>query len=132
MIIVSLGSANTKSGIYRFHFAALLIALLLALGSYTPVFKILAVIPGYIFRIPARFLLAFALSGSVLSAYGYDALMQFNAKVDLKKCKIIMVASFVISCLVFSLVFSINKEFLNIPVESFRENLMNMRNFSCL
>jgi hypothetical protein len=50
-------------------------SLLLALGGYTPLYHLLAHVPGFkFFRAPARWLFAVTFSLSVLAGYGFDAL----------------------------------------------------------
>ncbi len=51
-------------------------ALLLALGRYTPLYHLLARVPGFnFFRVPARWLFIASFSFSVLAGYGLDALL---------------------------------------------------------
>jgi hypothetical protein len=53
------------------------VSLLLAFGHYTPLYRLLVHVPGFnFFRVPARWLLTFTFSLSVLAGYGYDLLVQ--------------------------------------------------------
>ncbi len=50
-------------------------ALLLALGGYTPLYRLLVYVPGFdFFRVPARWLFIVSFSLSILAGYGFDAL----------------------------------------------------------
>lgn len=50
-------------------------ALLLALGGYTPLYRLLVHVPGFdFFRVPARWLLIVSFSLAILAGYGFDAL----------------------------------------------------------
>jgi len=61
-------------------FLGLIISLVLAMGKYTPIYALLFnFLPGFSqIRFPAKFLFLTAFLLSVLSAYGYDALREYN------------------------------------------------------
>lgn len=59
-----------------------LVGVAFALGRYNPIYyELLAGLPGFnLFRVPARWLALFALSGAVLAGLGYDALPKVNLR----------------------------------------------------
>jgi Bacterial membrane protein YfhO len=53
------------------------VALLLTLGGYTPLYRLLIHVPGFdFFRVPARWLFIVSFALSVLAGYGFDALAE--------------------------------------------------------
>src|SRR4030042_4051742 len=105
--------------ITRFFLVFMFIALFLALGKYSIFFRLVSIIPGYPFRIPARFLLLFVLSGSVLAARGFHVFAVLIDKEERKilKKKTILTAGFLI--LFFILIYFLNYKFMTAPKTEF-------------
>ena len=61
-------------------------ALLLALGGYTPLYRLLVHVPGFnFFRVPARWLFIAGFSLSILAGYGLDALLRDRDRVPSRR-----------------------------------------------
>jgi len=101
LIMFSIASARRKQTIL-IGFLALL-ALLLAFGSYTPLFKTMfSIIPGMrFFRLHSRVLLVFMFSSATLAGMGAGALMEMSEHGSLSKRKIIpLVWSFLLLAII--------------------------------
>jgi hypothetical protein len=73
LALIGAGSADRR----RWPWIALaLVGIVLALGLYTPIYWLLAQLPGFnLFRVPARWLALFALSAAMLAGIGVQALI---------------------------------------------------------
>ncbi|MCF6147607.1 MAG: YfhO family protein [Candidatus Kuenenia sp.] len=82
LMLCGIASFNFKSGYTRIFLIIALITTILALGKFTPLFKILyAVVPGFnMFRGNSKFIFIVAFSLSVLAGFGLEYLQNVFAK----------------------------------------------------
>jgi hypothetical protein len=76
MLVPWAWAKRKRDGNLAFFAILAAVSLLLALGHYTPLYRILVHVPGFnFFRVPARWLLTVTFSLSILAGYGYDVLV---------------------------------------------------------
>jgi hypothetical protein len=82
LVLAVLGAACVRTRAARFHGGLALLALGLAFGSFTPLYRLAYdLVPGMAMnRIPARALVLFTFSTAVLAGYGADVLLASGAR----------------------------------------------------
>jgi len=114
-----------KSYLVKIFAIISIIGILIGLGRYTPVFRILYLLPGFnIFRAPARYLNIYVLSISILSAFGFEYLFlaaraQSNELISNIRQKLKIIKFVILFIVLFFLGLSITVLFFDRQTENF-------------